>query len=237
MHEQKGEARQTPQPTKRAALAVRAASMPAQGHAGKRPCASTDKPLAHAPSIRQPCAPSPHIGCASPEAFSRAGYFTLEAEAPNPRLYSFEGAICCWDMPPTSLGALGRGAFATRGSLTAGGTGGPPAPPGPAAPRRAGSPLRRPGGAGAAGGGGGGEGGRAEPLGGGAWGHQVGLSRGAHTHARAEGSKGSLFNLCSAGNGAAVHPAAPAAAPGFQHILWHHSIAPLPCRMQTSGSF
>jgi hypothetical protein len=35
------------------------------------------------------------------EAFSRAGYFTVECEAPNPRLYSFEGAICCWDFPPT----------------------------------------------------------------------------------------------------------------------------------------
>lgn len=35
------------------------------------------------------------------EAFSRAGYFTLECEAPNPRLYSFDGAICCWDFPPT----------------------------------------------------------------------------------------------------------------------------------------
>jgi hypothetical protein len=35
------------------------------------------------------------------EAFSRAGYFTIECEAPNPRLYSFEGAICCWDFPPT----------------------------------------------------------------------------------------------------------------------------------------
>mgnify|MGYP001807058010 CR=1 FL=1 len=35
------------------------------------------------------------------EAFSRAGYFTIDCEAPNPRLYSFEGAICCWDIPPT----------------------------------------------------------------------------------------------------------------------------------------
>jgi len=35
------------------------------------------------------------------EAFSRAGYFTIDCEAPNPRLYSFEGAICQWDIPPT----------------------------------------------------------------------------------------------------------------------------------------
>jgi hypothetical protein len=39
--------------------------------------------------------------CSITEAFSRAGYFTVDCEAPNPRLYSFEGAICCWDVPPT----------------------------------------------------------------------------------------------------------------------------------------
>ncbi|WIA18543.1 hypothetical protein OEZ85_009989 [Tetradesmus obliquus] len=45
-----------------------------------------------------------HPGTASfdcAEAFSRAGYFSIECEAPNPRLYSFQGAICCWDFPPT----------------------------------------------------------------------------------------------------------------------------------------
>eukprot|EP00879_Flechtneria_rotunda_P018151 GHRR01019038.1.p1 GENE.GHRR01019038.1~~GHRR01019038.1.p1 ORF type:complete len:996 (+),score=380.83 GHRR01019038.1:1183-4170(+) len=51
------------------------------------------------------------------EAFSRAGYFTIECEAPNPRLYSFEGAICCWDFPPTySPGLRGIKGSAMQGS-------------------------------------------------------------------------------------------------------------------------
>lgn len=57
---------------------------------------------------RQPISISTHSALALPtfltllaEAFSRAGYFTVDCEAPNPRLYSFEGAICCWDVPPT----------------------------------------------------------------------------------------------------------------------------------------
>jgi hypothetical protein len=46
--------------------------------------------------------------CAA-EAFGRAGYFTLECEAPNPRLYSFEGAICRWDISPLLGFGIGPG--------------------------------------------------------------------------------------------------------------------------------
>jgi hypothetical protein len=54
--------------------------------------------------------PPPHTHT---EDFSRAGYFTVEAEAPNPRLYAFEGAITRWDIPPSlglgiRTGARGR---------------------------------------------------------------------------------------------------------------------------------
>ncbi|KAF6252040.1 hypothetical protein COO60DRAFT_1463913 [Scenedesmus sp. NREL 46B-D3] len=37
------------------------------------------------------CAGGVAVQFLCPEAFSRAGYFTIECEAPNPRLYSFEG--------------------------------------------------------------------------------------------------------------------------------------------------
>ncbi|KAI8466535.1 MAG: hypothetical protein J3K34DRAFT_524465 [Monoraphidium minutum] len=110
------------------------------------------------------------------EAFSRAGYFTVEAEAPNPRLYAFDGAISRWDMPPTALGLAARGPAAARGLRAANGR---PGGPGAGGARRPGSPAR-PGMGGGGGGGGRGGADNAQPLGfdgggGDVWGQQVGL--------------------------------------------------------------
>ena len=87
---------------------------------------------------------------------------TINTPSLPPRLYTFEGAICCWDMPPATLGALARPG--SGGAAGAGANGGAARALGGAGGLSGGSNSREQ----PLGGGGGGGGG-------GAWGQQVGL--------------------------------------------------------------